>query len=63
MMDNDNEADEAREDAAVEVPVAVVEEAAPVVVESPKQERGEDFAGKIASLKATILRNSLHGAS
>jgi hypothetical protein len=63
MMDNDNEADEAREDAAVEVPVAVVEEAAPVVVESPKQERGEDFFGKIVSLKATILRNSLHGDS
>jgi hypothetical protein len=63
MMDNDNEADEAREDAVVEVPVAIVEDAAPVVVESPKQERGEDFAGKIASLKATILRNSLHGAS
>jgi HK97 family phage prohead protease len=60
MMDNDNEADEAREVAAVEVPAEIVEEAAPVVVEAPKQERGEDFAGKIASLKATILRNSLH---
>ncbi len=60
QMDGDK-ADEAREDAVVEVPVAVVEEAAPVVVEEPKQERGEDFAGKIASLKATILRNSLHG--
>jgi len=63
MMDNDNEADEAREVAAVEVPAEIVEEAAPVVVEAPKQERGEDFAGKIASLKATILRNSLHGNS
>jgi len=60
QMDGDK-ADEKREDAVVEVPVAVVEEAAPVVVEAPKQERGEDFAGKIASLKATILRNSLHG--
>jgi hypothetical protein len=63
MMDNDNEADEAREVAAVEVPVAVVEEAAPVVVESPPQLRNEDFFGKIVSLKATILRNSLHGDS
>ena len=63
MMDNDNEADEAREVASVEVPAEIVEEAKPVVVESPKQERGEDFAGKIASLKATILRNSLHGNS
>jgi HK97 family phage prohead protease len=60
QMDGDSDADEAREDAAVEVPV---EEVPPVVVESPKQERGEDFAGKIASLKATILRNSLHGDS
>jgi hypothetical protein len=59
QMDGDK-AEEKREDAVVEVPVAVVEEAAPVVVEAPKQERGEDFAGKIASLKATILRNSLH---
>jgi len=63
MMDNDNESDEAREVAVVEVPAEIVEEAKPVVVESPKQERGEDFAGKIASLKATILRNSLHGDS
>jgi HK97 family phage prohead protease len=63
QMDGDSEADESREDAVVEVPVAVVEEAAPVVVEAPKQERGEDYAGKIASLKATILRNSLHGNS
>lgn len=62
QMDGDK-ADEAREDVAVEVPVAVVEEATPVVVEAPTQERGEDFAGKIASLKATILRNSLHGDS
>jgi HK97 family phage prohead protease len=63
QMDGDSEADESREVAAVEVPAEIVEEAAPVVVESPKQERGEDFAGKIASLKATILRNSLHGDS
>jgi hypothetical protein len=60
QMDGDSEADESREVAVVEVPAKIVEEAAPVVVESPKQERGEDFAGKIASLKATILRNSLH---
>jgi len=63
QMDGDSEADESREVAAVEVPAEIVEEASQVVVESPKQERGEDFAGKIASLKATILRNSLHGDS
>jgi len=63
MMDNDNEADEAREVAAVEVPAEIVEEAKPVVVESTPQLRNEDFFGKIVSLKATILRNSLHGDS
>jgi len=60
QMDGDSEAGESRD---VEVPAEIVEEAAQVVVESPKQERGEDFSGKIASLKATILRNSLHGDS